>query len=351
EAGNSQDPRKWAYITIEDFRATSNWTVLGYIWLWIMALAAVAVYALDTFTAVNLLVLDQWSSQVKPAIPMKYTKWIFAACILFSWALCAYEWIRAIRVIRRGGVADSYMDYVARNLQCIRPGGWRRFLVFAELTKSKKGVDYIAFFVYFAFTGAIRIILAEGPRQFVNAITLYSVMVAKIEVHGKAVGRSQFDQFFFNLQQLAHSNPEEMLILCSMLFTLVIWMFSMLCLIAAVILYLVFLWHYIPHSDARLKVYCRRKVDKRLERIVQVKIKTAVEEDERKAERLASKRGHPPTLKRQPTLPEVGKSPDLPTWDSSGVPPLLRSNTSTTVSTLPLYPGRSGSQRTLPEMP
>lgn len=49
------------------------------------------------------------------------------------------------------------MDPMAVILQSMRMGsqgrGWRRFLVFAELTKSKKGVDYIALFVYFQFKG------------------------------------------------------------------------------------------------------------------------------------------------------------------------------------------------------
>jgi hypothetical protein len=32
-----------------------------------------------------------------------------------------------------------------------RGRGWRRFLVFAELTKSKKGAEYVALFAYFSF--------------------------------------------------------------------------------------------------------------------------------------------------------------------------------------------------------
>ena len=107
----------------------------------------------DTYTAVNLLAFDKWSSKIEPAIPLKYSKWIFAGCIIASWVLCGFEWVRAIRVIRRGGVAESYMDTLAVSIQSMRGKGWKRFLVFAELTKSKKGVDYIALFVYFQFQG------------------------------------------------------------------------------------------------------------------------------------------------------------------------------------------------------
>lgn len=83
---------------------------------------------------------------------------MFAICIIISWLLLGFEYLRAFRVMRAGGVAESYLDPLAVVLQSIRPGkngrGWRRFLVFAELTKSKKGVDYVALFVYFQFKGA-----------------------------------------------------------------------------------------------------------------------------------------------------------------------------------------------------
>lgn len=114
-----------------------------------------AVYTADTFTAVNLLAYDKWSSKIEPAIPLTYSRWIFGVCIIISWALCAYEWFVAIRVIRRESVAESYMAPLAVTLQSMRPQGWKRFLVFGELTKSKKGTDYIALFVYFQFKGKI----------------------------------------------------------------------------------------------------------------------------------------------------------------------------------------------------
>lgn len=120
-----------------------------------MLLISVAVYGVDTFTAVNLLAFDKWSSEVKPVISLDVSKWIFSACIIASWVNLGFEYLRAIRVIKRGAVAESYLDSLAVRLQCIRIGkkgrGWRRFLVFAELTKSKKGAEYVALFTYFSF--------------------------------------------------------------------------------------------------------------------------------------------------------------------------------------------------------
>jgi len=359
EKGTPAQTARWDYITLSDFKCTSGWTPVAYVWLWIMAIVGVAVYGIDTFTAVNLLIFDKWSGSIQPSIPFKYSKWIFAVCILVSWALCIFEMLRALRIIKRGGVASSYMDPIAASLQSMRGKGWRRFLVFTELTKSRKGADYVAFFVYFAFQGAIRVLLAEGPRQVVNALTLYSVMDAKIlHADGGSDDESGIERFWGNVQALADENVQQAVILSSMLFTLVIWVFSALCLIAAAILYLVFLWHYIPQRDGRLKTYCRRKVDRRLEKIVEHKVKAAIEEEnrlkeraEKKAELKRQKTGElpppaPPKIARQPTLPALGESPEL---KQGGDSILTRQDTTTTVSTLPLYssrpPTRQGFER------
>ena len=369
EKGPTEQKQRWEFIELGDFKNSSFWTGLAYGWLWFMAIVSIAVYGVDTFTAVNLLAFDKWSSQIQPWLPFQYSKWIFAGCILLSWVLCVYEWVRAIRVIKRGGVAASYMDPLAASLQSMRPQGWRRFLVFTSLTKSKKGTDYIAFFVYFAFQGAFRVILAEGPRQVVNALTLGSVMEAKLINNGQATDKhSSFDQFFLNIQTLADQNYQQAIILSSMLFTLVIWVFSAICLIAAAVLYLVFLWHYIPESDGRLRIYCRRKVDRRLEKIVEDKVKAAIEDEnrrrekaEKKAELKRQKTGElpppaPPKIARQPTLPQLGESPELKQQEKLENMQLSRKDTDATVSTLPLYSSRPSTsqgmrrQPTLPDM-
>ena len=117
EKGPPEKKQRWAFIELNDFKCTSFWTYLAYGWLWFMGFVGVAVYGVDTFTAINLLAFDKWNSEVEPKIPFKYSKWIFAGCIFLSWALLIYEWIRAMRVIKRDGVAASYMDPIAASLQ------------------------------------------------------------------------------------------------------------------------------------------------------------------------------------------------------------------------------------------
>lgn len=130
---------------------------MAYGYLFISLAISISVYTVDTFTAVNLLAFNKWSSEIQPAISFDVTKWIFSVCIILSFVNVAYEHLRAQIIIRRGSVAESYLDNLAVRLQSIRiwnGKGWRRFLVFAELTKSKKGAEYIALFTYFSFQGS-----------------------------------------------------------------------------------------------------------------------------------------------------------------------------------------------------
>lgn len=113
-----------------------------------------AVYGVDGFTAINLLAFNSWSSQVDPAVKLEYLRWIFSGCIILSIINLGFEHIRARRVMNRGSVAECFLDNLAVRLESVRMGsgqGWRRFLVFAELTKSKKGAEYVALFTYFSF--------------------------------------------------------------------------------------------------------------------------------------------------------------------------------------------------------
>jgi hypothetical protein len=298
---------KWDYINLSDFKSTSCFTPLSYGVLYITLIVSVAVYIADIFVAVNLLLFNKWAGQIKPWLDLKYTRWIFAGCIILSLVLLVYRWIRAIRAIRTGGIAQSYLDPLAVGLQSIRVGergrGYRRFLVFAELTKSKKGVEYIALFTYFSFEAWIRVVFAEGPRKVINAMTLVSIFQADIVPvggHAAPKGDSPIAQFFINFKLYAEGNNLRAAITFSMIFTLITWVFAALSLIASCLFYLLFLWHHIPSQDGGLRKYCKRKADSRLQKIVDAKVKKALAKEDKKLGLAASKATD---VKRQPTLP------------------------------------------------
>lgn len=144
----------WDLINLQDFKATGCGAPFAYGYLWFSLILSIAVYSVDSFTAVQLIAFNKWSSTIQPAISFDVSKWIFSICIILSFLNLGYEGIRATRVMRRSDVAECYLDPLAVRWESIRVGkgqGWRRFLVFAALTKSKKGAEYIALFTYFGF--------------------------------------------------------------------------------------------------------------------------------------------------------------------------------------------------------
>lgn len=360
--------QKWDYINLTDFKSNGCGPGWAYGFLWFSLIISIAVYGVDTFTAVNLLVFNRWSSQIKPAIPFEVSKWIFSVCILLSFVNLAFEGIRAYRIMKRGNVAECYMDSLAARWECIRLGsghGWRRFLVFAELTKGKKGGEYIALFTYFRFKctsriqfsrirtfsspvanrpiACIRVIVCMGPRQVVNALTLKSVYLAKLAVESDNVGAS-FQGFFEKLKTLAEEDYRQTLILSGMCFTLIVWVFSALYLISAVLFYVFFLFHWLPSADGGLSGYCVRKVNKALLKIVTQKVNKALakgQTDRWKAAMNGEKEYQHPDASL-PTLPNLGPV----STHGDALPPMPMLGRSETAP-LPPYSSRPGTPATI----
>ncbi|RYP64301.1 hypothetical protein DL769_006716 [Monosporascus sp. CRB-8-3] len=131
-----------------------------------------------------------------------------------------------------------------------------------------------------------------------------------------------------------------------MLFTLVVWAFTAIFLLVAVLFYIFFLWHYIPKQDGGLKGYCERKVNKRLKSIVMTKVNKAIakEEERQRKEGLwaSTKDGEKPLLGRQATLPQL--------MDANGdkLPTMPMLNRNDTMATLPVYTSQPTSPTGLP---
>lgn len=186
-------------------------------------------------------------------------------------------------------------------------------------------------------TAWVRVIICSGPRQVVNALTLYSVYTAMLSIEGQNFENSLMS-FFAKIKALAVQDYQQALVLSGMLFTLIIWVFSFLSLLLAALFFVFFLWHYIPKADGGLTGYCERKANKRLMKIVSIKINKAMADDERKRKKAelkaAKKNGELRPVSMKATLPDVGND-QLPQM------PMLNRND--TMTTLPAYTSRPGS--------
>ncbi|KAK3955084.1 hypothetical protein QBC32DRAFT_322099 [Pseudoneurospora amorphoporcata] len=337
---------KWDFISLNDFKSTSIFTPVAYAYLWISIFISCAVYVVDIFTMVQLLAFkQQWSSQVQSEslIPVDVSKWIFTVCIILSAVNLIYEHIRANRAMRSGSVAESFLDHLAAKLESLRifgGKGWKRFLVFAALTESKKGVEYIALFCYFNFQSWIRVLLCSGPRQVVNAFSLYAFFTSELRIDGQDFGDSVMD-FFRKIEAFAENDYRQAATLSGMCFTLVIWIFSFLSLLLSAVFFVCFLWCYIPRADGGLTGFCERKVNKRLKQIVSAKINAAMAEEEEKRKKAqmkaAKKKGEDRPMTMKATLPNVGASIESRTEKLPEMPSLSRQDT---MATLPAYTSR-----------
>lgn len=182
-------------------------------------------------------------------------------------------------------------------------------------------------------------IICQGPQKVINALTLWSVFKANLDPSSAQNVGQGFLQFFQKIGILASQDHQQAVILSGMLFTLVIWVFSFISLILAVLFFVFFLWHYIPNSDGGLSGYCERKINTRLSEIVSDKVTKALAEEDRKrrkADQKALRNGEKPVFGRQATLPTLfdAKDDKLPSM------PMLNRNDTT--PTLPLYSSRPG---------
>ncbi|PHH86215.1 hypothetical protein CDD83_10570 [Cordyceps sp. RAO-2017] len=331
---------QWDYINLADFKSKGCGPGFVYGYLWFSLFISIAVYAVDSFTAVNLLAFNRWSSKIEPTIPFEVSKWIFSGCIIASFVNLGFEGIRAWRVMKRGNVAECYMDSLAARWESIRVGSqaWRRFLVFTELTKSKKGAEYVALFTYFSFQSWIRVLLCSGPRQVVNALTLRSVYEAKLNPTSDSVEGS-IRGFFDKIKTLATEDYQQAVILSGMCFTFVVWVFSALFLLAAVLFYVFFLFHWIPRADGGLIGYCARKVNQRLTKIVTIKVSRALARGQAKRDKID---GWNPKLAEKSGLEPGFAKPTIPNMSDDSLPEMPSLSRTGTGGTLPLYSSRPG---------
>src|SRR2546430_9986222 len=114
-----------------------------------------------------------------------------------SFILLAWDMKKARAIIASRDISYAFTSIIAYRYYTIR--SYSHYCFFAQINNSKKSWDHIAFFVFFTFKGTSccvypleniiqfcvdpfallflgwkRLMLAEAPRQAINAFTLYS---------------------------------------------------------------------------------------------------------------------------------------------------------------------------------
>ncbi|KAJ7129799.1 hypothetical protein C8R44DRAFT_777723 [Mycena epipterygia] len=305
---------KFDFISVADFRDNGFKMRSKYLFLFLIFFKSFAVYMSDIFTAVTMLTTTSWSNQIFDQcsqntkngcvfIPFNTGKWLFVGCIIFSFLLLGYESRKAKLIVASHDISYAFTNVLANNYYSLR--SYDHFCFFDHISNSTKTSDDFAFFVFFVFKSWKRVLLADGPRQTINALTLYAVWLAK---HDTA--KWDITKYF------AGNTVSTSLLTVTTSFSVIVFIGSLLLLIIAGLCYLPLLCY----IRGNLKEYCCHKVDKRIESVIKKRQKKRLDENQKQAMKEA--RGDFSHLKNrkgeftskplpQPTLPNLSVDDDM----------------------------------------
>jgi len=316
---------KFDFVDTREFTDNGFMMRLKYLWLYILVLKSFLVYVSDIFTAVTMLTTQTWSNQifnncaqnkVSGCIPIDFNvgKWLFVGCIIFSFLLLAYESRKAKKIIASRDISYAFTNVMANNYYSLR--SYNHFCFFDHISNSTKISDDFAFFVFFVFKSWKRVLLADGPRQTINALTLYAIYVSQ-----RGNGNWYDITKYFKGNKLSTSA-----LTISTFFTVVVFAGSLLLLVVAAICYVPLLCH----IRGNLKEYCCHKVDKRISTVIKRRQKQRLADAAKLAQKeamgdfshLKNKKGEfiaQPLP--QPTLPNLSVDDDDISSLNTRVPP------------------------------
>ncbi|KAH9482811.1 Low affinity K(+) transporter 1 [Psilocybe cubensis] len=269
---------KFDFINTAEFTDNGFMMRVKYLWLYIIVLKSFLVYISDIFSAITMLTTKNWSNEIFLKcpdvegcffIPFNTGKWLFVGCIIVSFLLLAYESRKAKKIIASRDISYAFTNIMANNYYSLR--SYDHFCFFDHISNSTKTSDDFAFFVFFTFKSWKRLILADTPRQTINALTLYAVYLVR---------RDPKKNWWDVSQYFVNSTSTSALTVTSF-FTVVVCIGSLLLLVVAGICYIPLLLH----IRGNLKEYCCHKVDKRIGVIIKRKQK----ERRLEADKLAQK--------------------------------------------------------------
>ncbi|KAG8698253.1 hypothetical protein FRC08_006036 [Ceratobasidium sp. 394] len=300
---------KFDFIDTRDYHSKNFGIRMRYIWVYVLVVKAFLVYMSDIFTAVTMLSSDGWTNQIYSecgdhcAVDIKFdaAKWVFVSCIIFSFLLLAYEAYKAKKIIASRDISYAFTNVMANTYYSLR--SYDHFCFFCQIENSTKKKDDFAFFIFFTFKGWKRLLLADGPRQSINALILYSFW---------QVNQQSWDPTdYINTKDLLTSG-----LFLTMMFTVLVFAGSVLLLVIAAICYVPLLCY----IQGNLKEYCCHKVDKRIAELIKRKNKLRLRKQAQLARKeaagdfshLKDKNGQVVGAPLQPTLPDIDIDDDEP---------------------------------------
>jgi hypothetical protein len=252
---------KFDFVDTREFTDNGFGMRMKYLFLYAIVLKSFLVYVSDIFSGITMLTTKAWSNQIfnnckdiPGCVPISFDvgKWLFVGCILFGFLLLAYESRKSKKIIASRDISYAFTNVMANHYYSLR--SYDHFCFFDHISNSTKKKDDFAFFIFFTFKTWKRVLLAEGPRQTINALTLWSIYLSK-----KKQGNWYDVTKYFEGNTLSVSA-----LTVTTFFTVVVFVGSLLLLIVAGIGYIPLLCY----IQGNLKEYVCHKVDKRISQII-----------------------------------------------------------------------------------
>jgi len=249
---------KFDFIDTREFTDNGFLMRMKYLWVYIIVFKSFLVYLSDIFSAITMLTTSNWSNEIFAQcqttdgcvrIPFNTGKWLFVGCIIFSFLLLAYESRKAKIIIASRDISYAFTNVMANNYYSLR--SYDHFCFFDHISNSTKTSDDFAFFVFFVFKSWKRLVLADAPRQTINALTLYAVWLVK---------RKEPEPWYDISKYFKGNSLSTSALTVTTMFTVLVCAGSLLLLLVAAICYVPLLCH----IRGNLKEYCCHKVDKRI---------------------------------------------------------------------------------------
>ena len=217
-------------------------TVLAFIFqVYFMTLLKLALLGSDLYTCFKLLAFNQWSnSYIKPYISFRISKWLYSSCILVSVVIIVLKLFQSWRLMRRtDNIITIYMNMISRQYYSFQK--YSNFCIFNKISPSNY-LEKLTFYVFFQLNNNYTLLLGDTPRQVINGLTLWSVLISR----GDLKHVDNLSGIISKISYIAtNKNYDEAVILSVMLGSFIIWLFFFACFVIALCCY--------PYVSCRLR--------------------------------------------------------------------------------------------------
>lgn len=255
-------------VDVSLFRNFRFTTLFNYVFLaWGLTILKFSLLVSDIYTCIKLLAFNSWSNNIiRPYLSFAISKWLFSGCILASILLLIWEMIVGVGIYRTRNISLTYVNNFARTIYSV--SNYSIFCVLDRITP-KGSYQRVAFFTFFELKDCFRLLFTDTPRQVINGLTLWSVLVT-VNSSSDLGDLESFNGLITKIKIIAKTNHEEAVVLSFMLFSFIVWLIFITKLVMAMI-FSIFVYYRLinQHKYNGLKEFVCVTISYRVDAIVE----------------------------------------------------------------------------------